>query len=450
VPKGKILIVDDSRLSRTFCTDLLQEEGYDVETAETGLSALDMIRGKDFDLVILDLVLPDVSGREVLKRSRQMKASTGFIVVTGYASLDSAIDCLKSGASDYLTKPLNPEEFKIIVNRNIDHRRLFEENAGLRRLLSLYEAGRVISSCIDYERFYEAVLDSFLQIVEGKIGLSIFSEEAPTLQLMAFRGASEEGAKTLTDALVSYLQKNVLTEALCIDSDALGLVSPAVGQFLLAPIKKMGKVAGYVVIFNHPDGVYSDLDVENARFISEHASLSLENVHLYRRARELTYIDDLTKLHNIRYMDMVLENEIKRARRFKSHLSLLFMDIDYFKNINDAYGHRIGNTVLFELGQLLKEIVREIDTVIRYGGDEFTVLLVETSSDGALAIAERIRKTVEEHTFLLSEGLSVRFTITIGVATYPEHATEKEKLLDLADSAMYRGKKGTRNVVVLA
>src|SRR3990170_6726199 len=155
--KGRILIVDDSRLSRTFCTDILAADGFDVETACSGMEALNLLKAWDFDLVILDLILPDISGQEVLHRSKQIKASTNFIVLTGHASLDSTIECLKSGASDYLTKPLNPEEFKIIVNRTIDQKRLYEENTGLKRLVKLYDLSRVISSCLDYQRFYEGI-----------------------------------------------------------------------------------------------------------------------------------------------------------------------------------------------------------------------------------------------------------------------------------------------------
>ncbi len=457
--KGKILVVDDSRLSRTLCVDILTEEGFEVEPVSTGLLALDKIRTTDFDLVILDLILPDISGQEIMRMAMQMKASTDFIIMTGHASVDSAVTCLKSGASDYLTKPLNPEEFKIIVNRTIDQKRLYEENAGLKRLVKLYDLSRVISSCLDYQRFYEVIIDSFLQMVEGKVGLSIFlTGKQAEWELKAFRGGSEEEAARLSEALIPYLRKtasetgdpNIKQDVLNLKPDAIGIETPDLGPFLLIPIRKKDVVAGYVAIFNSPGKSYGNTDAENAAFVSTEASLALENVELYGRARELTYIDDLTKLHNLRYLDIVLTNEIKRAKRFNSYLSLLFIDIDYFKNINDTYGHRVGSKALAELGQILKDTVREIDVVVRYGGDEFTILLIETNSAGAAIIAERIRTEVEEHIFLAEEGLSISLTITTGVATYPESAADKEELLTMADNAMYRGKRTTRDVVILA
>jgi len=456
--KGRILIVDDSRLSRTFCTDILAADGFDVETASSGMEALNLLKAWDFDLVILDLILPDISGQEVLHRSKQIKASTNFIVLTGHASLDSAIECLKSGASDYLTKPLNPEEFKIIVNRSIEQKRLFEENSGLKRLIRLYELSTVISNCLDKERFFEVVLDSMLQIINGKVGISIsYDREPVNWQLKAFRATDEETAKNLADALISYVKlpdsETGLPgrkDTMNLELKTLGLTYSDMGPFLLVPISQNDSIAGYLAIFSELNGSYDNSDIENASFIANQATLALENIRLYSLASELTYIDDLTKLHNIRYMDIALENEIKRAKRFNAHLCFLFLDIDYFKEINDTFGHQVGSKVLIELGHILKEIVREIDTVARYGGDEFTILLVETNAAGATVIANRLRDIVEKHTFQTQEGLSIRLTITIGIAAYPEQASSKEELLTAADKAMYKGKNTTRNVVVLA
>ena len=456
--KGRILIVDDSRLSGTFCTDILAADGFDVETASSGIEALSLLKARDFDLVILDLILPDISGQEVLHRSKQIKALTNFIVVTGHASLDSAIECLKSGASDYLTKPINPEEFKIIVNRSIEQKRLFEENSGLKRLIKLYELSTAILTCLDKERFLEVVLDSMLQIIHGKVGISISYEREPVgWQLKAFQAPDEETAKNLADALISYVKLPESEtglpggkDTMSLELKALGLPYSDMGPFLLVPISQNDSIAGYLAIFSELNGSYNKSDIENASLIANQATLALENIRLYTEARELTYIDDLTRLHNIRYMDIALDNEIKRAKRFKSHLSFLFIDIDYFKNINDSYGHQVGSKVLIELGQILREMVREIDAVARYGGDEFTILLVETNAAGATVIANRLRDIVEKHTFQTQEGLSIRLTITIGVAAYPEQASSKEELLTVSDIAMYKGKNTTRNVVVLA
>jgi two-component system cell cycle response regulator len=185
-------------------------------------------------------------------------------------------------------------------------------------------------------------------------------------------------------------------------------------------------------------------------FFCRQARLSLINAQRNAQVQSLIYIDDLTKLYNNRYLNVVLDREMKRSERYRNFFSVLFMDIDFFKRVNDAHGHLVGSRVLTEVGAVLRSCVRDSDTVARYGGDEFVVLLVETNSEEALLVAERMRKAVASERLVRSMGLDIRLTISIGIAAFPEHATTKQHLLNLADQAMYRGKESTRNVVYLA
>ena len=146
----------------------------------------------------------------------------------------------------------------------------------------------------------------------------------------------------------------------------------------------------------------------------------------------------------------MLDRELKRADRFGSVVSMIFIDMDHFKGVNDTHGHLFGSQVLHEVGQLLKKSVREVDVIIRYGGDEFTIILVETGEKGAATVAERIRRSIEDHHFLASEGLDVRLTASLGYACYPLDPRSKMELLELADKAMYRGKEEGKNRVFRA
>jgi diguanylate cyclase (GGDEF)-like protein len=161
-------------------------------------------------------------------------------------------------------------------------------------------------------------------------------------------------------------------------------------------------------------------------------------------------MDDLTHLYNMRYLHLVLDREVKNAQQTDGTFSLLFMDLDHFKAVNDTHGHLVGSRLLVEVGRVLKGCVRERDIVVRYGGDEYVVLLRNTDSGGALKVAERIRRTMENHHFMPREGVSLSLTTCVGVASFPEHARDKATLLDMADRAMYRGKRGTRNVIYMA
>ncbi|HEY3489656.1 MAG TPA: GGDEF domain-containing protein [Candidatus Deferrimicrobiaceae bacterium] len=195
-----------------------------------------------------------------------------------------------------------------------------------------------------------------------------------------------------------------------------------------------------------PDVVNSvllDFLIRQARFAFLNSERSVQT-------QNLIYIDDLTKLYNSRYLNVVLDRELKRSERYRNFFSVLFMDLDFFKRINDTHGHLVGSRVLIEVGAVLRSCVRETDTVVRYGGDEFVVVLVETNADEAFLVAERMRKLIEAKWFGQENGLSLHLTISIGIAAFPEHASTKQHLLNLADQAMYRGKESTRNVVYLA
>lgn len=166
-------------------------------------------------------------------------------------------------------------------------------------------------------------------------------------------------------------------------------------------------------------------------------------------ARSLSYIDEVTGLYNQRYLPMVLEHEILRAKRDKSSFSLLFLDIDYFKMVNDGRGHLVGSRLLLELGKILKSQVRACDYAFRYGGDEFIVMLGNSNAETSKVVAERIRKAVESHTFSV-EGHNLNLTVSIGLASYPEHAQSASGLIQIADQAMYYGKRKSRNIVFVA
>jgi diguanylate cyclase (GGDEF)-like protein len=177
---------------------------------------------------------------------------------------------------------------------------------------------------------------------------------------------------------------------------------------------------------------------------------SLANAAEYHRANRQTLVDDLTRLYNVRYLYQTLDNEIRRARRYNSSVSVVFMDLDGFKLVNDAYGHRAGSVTLTEVAEVILASVRESDFVARYGGDEFVLMLPETGSAPAVQMAERVRSEIAAHRFTGGVGADIYLTASFGVASFPEHATESERLIELADAAMYEAKQQEKNNVRLA
>jgi diguanylate cyclase (GGDEF)-like protein len=164
-------------------------------------------------------------------------------------------------------------------------------------------------------------------------------------------------------------------------------------------------------------------------------------------AQSLIYRDDLTGLFNTRYLEIAIDTELKRAQRYKLPFSLLFIDLDGFKPVNDQHGHLSGSAVLKQVALIIREVVREIDIPIRYGGDEFVILLVGATSQTGLLVAERIRHRIAEEPFKLPSQGVARLTCSIGVASFPDHGEELETLLKIADENMYLSKKSGKNRV---
>jgi len=219
---------------------------------------------------------------------------------------------------------------------------------------------------------------------------------------------------------------------------------------LCAPLVSRGRTLGVVQVINRRRGRFTRADLDLLLTLVEPCAIALENAILFQRAEQLTITDDLTKLFNSRYMNLYIGREIKRCKRHGIPLSVIFLDLDGFKGINDQYGHLAGSATLTEVGSILTRCVRESDILARYGGDEFVAVLPETPAAGAMVIAERIRKSIETHPFLKPQGLQARLSASIGIASYPDHALTPEGLVQKADQAMYRVKERNKNGVELA
>ena len=182
----------------------------------------------------------------------------------------------------------------------------------------------------------------------------------------------------------------------------------------------------------------------------EPGGIALENAMRVQRAEALSVTDDLTQLYNSRYLSLVLRRETKRASRNGRPLSLLFVDLDGFKGINDSHGHLYGSRALIEAASVIRQCARETDVVARFGGDEFALILPDTGSEGARAVGERVRDRINDFRFLTSDGLDIHLTVSVGVATLPDVAASAEGLIEAADQAMYHVKEHGKNGIFVA
>jgi diguanylate cyclase (GGDEF)-like protein len=220
---------------------------------------------------------------------------------------------------------------------------------------------------------------------------------------------------------------------------------------LAVPLLSRGRLIGVVVAVDRlKAGHFTNQDARLLSLLLEPAAVAIDNAMLLRKSEELSITDDLTKLYNSRYLNATLRREVERSKRYRTPVSLIFLDLDGFKTVNDQYGHLWGSRTLVEVGKVIAQTVREIDVVARFGGDEFTVILPQTGPEGAAIIAERVRQRIAETTFLSSYELEVRISASLGIASFPDHGRSKDDLLARADQAMYVVKGRGKNGVALA
>jgi diguanylate cyclase (GGDEF)-like protein len=310
----RILIVDDEPTVRNVLSQVLEDDGFETTEAANGEEALACLKKEPFSLVITDIMMPGMTGIELLVKIKQLYPDTQVIIITSYASLDTALTALRQGAYDYLFKPF--EDLSLIsaaTARAIEKVRLISENQKL---------------------------------------------------LEELKGKNEE-------------------------------------------LKKANRIL-----------------------------------------KEFVSRDGLTGLFNHRHFQDLLSHEVARSTRYERIFSMLFIDLDYFKQYNDTHGHLDGDDLLRAMAICLKRYLRKSDILARYGGEEFTIILPSTSKKDAQVAAEKIRRFVEEYPFQGQETQpSGNVTISIGVSTFPDDGSDAPSIVNQADKAMYQAKNSGRNRV---
>jgi diguanylate cyclase (GGDEF)-like protein len=454
-PRARVLIVDDSRFDRELAIEAVGDaaETRCCGSAEEALAAL---AGQSYDLVLTDLVLPGLSGAELLARIGDEHPDTDVILITAHASLDSAVTALRLGAVDYLSKPIQAAELAHVVRRTLERRWLEEQNEHLRRMLATVEQCRTLSASLDPPEIHLVALDILLGQLGRKRGINVFHRVADIgSDDVAFRGYTEREIEIWRTLLVGEKAPDLTAIA----EPALMSAGPLVDAFrsgssratrlLVAPVRGRAAEGGVLIVAEEAQP-FGPRDLEIARLVAAQAQMSLQNAERYHQAKERAFVDDVTGVYNARYLFTALDHEIRRAERYGSELTLLFLDVDRFKLVNDQHGHLVGSRTLRGLADVLGSCIRQVDTLARYGGDEFTILLVDTGLETGLAIAERIRASVAASRFEARGRDGLKISMSIGAAAYPAHGATAETLLDVADKAMYRAKSLGRNLVCSA
>jgi len=369
------------------------------------------------------------------------------------------------------TYPLSsprPEIVNLVARNLIYAKALHTENDLLKKenkatkdtLIFFEEISKILTSSLELDEILKAIMKKAKEIIHADAwSVLLLDEEGNELIFKNIEGGKKKNIHQLRvkigEGIAGWVAKEgipVIVPDVTKDNRFSckidKMIQFKIKSLLSVPIISKGKVIGVIeVVRKDREKVFTKEDLDFMLKLVDHAALAIERATLYQKMAELVITDDLTKLFNTRYLHRTLDTEIYRCDRYKTSLSLIFMDVDHFKVINDTYGHLVGSKLLVEIAQLLLRHLRSIDIVARYGGDEYVIVLPQTPPQAAGEIAERLRRNIEQNIFLKKEGYFIKVTASFGVASYPESAKSKEELLKLADEAMYKIKNTTRNGV---
>lgn len=485
----RILVADDDPALRSMMSWLLKEQGYEVAAVEGRDGLFAELERRPPDLVLLDIMLPEADGIELLEHIKRDPRwqDIPVLMLSALPPDEVAARTLRLGAVDYVSKPFRVRELLARIQAHLRVRsallaarrtaqasesalaRAREEAESRRKLVDiLHEVTNELSPeeifRILARRVARALNISRCSVILARpgdeSGVVIAAFDNPGLHNFPVQLARYPEIRAALDEGVAVLIEDVSTSPLYEEVRRLWqleglhvLVRSAIALPFALDQTNLG------VFFLRTMGDEPPLsadDVEFADTVIRAAVAAIQRAHLLEATRAdkerletLATTDPLTQLLNRRALLERLGAELDRAARYASYASLLLVDIDHFKDINDTHGHLAGDEVLRDLAQLLLGAARAVDVVARYGGEEFVILLPETPTDGALAFAERLRERVGSHEFAgRSLARPLRLTVSIGVATYPApDVGSVEELFARADEALYRAKEEGRNRV---
>lgn len=391
--KEKILVVDDDPNLRKTLADILRVKGYATSVAANGAEAIAAAEQDTFSLALIDLMLPDMSGLDVMARIKARSPLTEAIILTGHASMDTAIEATGRGAFSYLLKPYQMDELLRTIGHAVERKQAQEE------ILRLASFPRLLPSpVIELDAAGEV---TYLNPAAERLfpGLAAMGLAHPLLRDTAGLIATLREGKRADEAVSEVT------------------VGDATYELHVAYVQEVGLIVIYVLV------------------ITQRKRAEAE-IHL------LATTDNLTGVINRREFTRVVEQEVARADRYRVPMSLVMYDLDWFKRVNDVFGHGAGDYVLQEVTRVVKEHIRATDVLARWGGEEFMVLMPQSGLQAAAVAAEKLRRAIAEHEF----DQVGKLTASFGVAMF-ESGDDLNSLLKRVDDALYRAKENGRDRV---
>ncbi|PYV17046.1 MAG: sensor domain-containing diguanylate cyclase [Acidobacteria bacterium] len=319
----------------------------------------------------------------------------------------------------------------------------------IERLSLFHEVGKSLASTLDLQKILQTImekisdflqpdtwsllmLDEKTQELYFEIAIGVGANSLKDVRLKLGEGIAGWVARTGDPLLVEDVRKDARFSTKCDE-----LTQLETGSVVCVPIKGREKTVGVIELVNClGKESFRKEDIPILKNLADYAAIALENARYVQRIHELTITDDCTALYNARHLHFVLDAEIYRSTRYKYEFSVIFIDLDHFKQVNDNNGHLVGSKLLWMIGDIIKNHLRLIDYAFRYGGDEFVVLLPQTPKESALTVVRRIKDLLNSKYFFTDEGLNIKVTASFGVAGFPADARTRKELLRMADEAI--------------
>jgi len=451
---ARVLVVDDVPANVKLLEARLSAEYFDVATAYSGTEALAMCERAECDIVLLDVMMPDMDGFEACRKLKSNPA-THHIPVVMVTALDQPSDRVKgleAGADDFLTKPVTDvalvsrvrslARLKMVTDelrmRALTSKEIGIQNPEREAVAETGRAGRVLvvdDRQSSYERIVATLSAEHSVDVETEPNEALFhaAEDNYDLVIVSLGLENFDGLRLCSQLRSLERTRNMPILAVAEADNNQRLMRGleiGVNDYLIRPIDKNEMLARVRT------------QIKKKRYTER----LRDNV---QASIEMAITDALTSLFNRRYMETHLATLLEQAASRGKPLSLLIVDIDYFKSINDGHGHDAGDDVLREFALRIRKSIRNIDLACRYGGEEFVIVMPETDMAVATVVAERLRRRIASETFAIQNGARlIDVTISVGIAALAGAADTAAALLKRADTALYRAKRDGRNRVV--
>jgi len=470
---AKVLVVDDDAALVGTLTWILKEQGCQVVAVPDGQSLLERLGDECPDLVLLDIMMPKVNGLQLLERIRNEPRwrDLPVLMISSMDPEDGTAKALGLGASDFVSKPFRVKELLARVESQLKRgRELRTAREESRARGAIADILRELTDSVKPDEIYHILARrvaralnisrcSLVLAQPGDVyGTVVVAYENPMLRNLRIELARYPEMLKALETDQPVIVGDVSSDPLFGEVRAMWAMSgiPVPTQSVVAlPFRMPAEQCGVLYLRTvHGETPLTREDAQFADTVIKAAVAAIEKAHDFEavvsdkeRLEFLAATDALTGCLNRRALLEAVEREVDRARRYNLVLSLLMVDLDHFKRINDTLGHLVGDTVLRQLGEMLLRDARSVDAVARYGGDEFVIVLPETAAHGAMMFADRMRQRIANFPFG-EPTRPVRVTASVGVACFPDPAVDTpESFIALADAALYRAKADGRNVV---